>query len=626
MTISRIAKWTSLFLAISLVVTLLAGAWSLRQLKFDGPITQRIISGKDLTADILPPPLYILEAYMESLRLMREPQSLDARRKKLSVLKNDYKERQAFWSTQELEPDIRQLLAVEADKPARRFWDILETQLYLAITSGDVGAQEEAFRLLTVEYDRQRAAVDTLVDRLTQLNARIEGEGRSAERWTLVLAAVPSLFMLILMAASIWGLRGFVVAPLQNMRTAMARLAGGDMQIEIPAGNVQTEIGDMARAVLVFRDTAVDRLRMEREAELERIRSEASRRKAETDAIARERDMVSTSIGGGLAKLAAKDLTFRLTDDLPEAYRKLKSDFNSAMEEMEAALQSVRGSSSTIRAGSQEISTASDDLSLRTEQNAASLEETAAAIEQITATVNRTADGAQEARTVVTTAKADAERGGAIVRKAVEAMSGIEQSSRQIGKIIDVIDEIAFQTNLLALNAGVEAARAGDAGRGFAVVASEVRALAQRSADAAKDISAIISASTTQVGEGVRLVAETGAALDQIVTKVDGLNSVVVDIAASIQEQATGLQDINTAVNQMDQITQRNAAMAEEATAASRSLAHEGGQLADLIGQFRVGGTSVVPSRAEMGRVAPHAIREAKMMPTISAGGRGRAA
>ena len=284
-----------------------------------------------------------------------------------------------------------------------------------------------------------------------------------------------------------------------------------------------------------------------------------------------------------------KDLTFRLTDDLPEAYRKLQADFNAALEQLEQALQGVASSTQAMNSGTVEISTASNDLSRRTEQQASSLEETAAALDEITATVKKAAEGATHARKVVAGTKDDAERSGEVVRKAVEAMGAIEKSSQQIGQIIGVIDEIAFQTNLLALNAGVEAARAGDAGRGFAVVASEVRALAQRSAEAAKEIKALISTSTTQVGEGVQLVAETGKSLESIMSKVAEINTVVSDIAAGAQEQATGLQQVNTAVNEMDKVTQQNAAMAEEATAAGRSLAQEAEQLTSLVGQFRLG-------------------------------------
>ena len=234
-------------------------------------------------------------------------------------------------------------------------------------------------------------------------------------------------------------------------------------------------------------------------------------------AIAGERAVVTNSVGAALARLAAKDLTYRMTDDLPEAYRRMQADFNAALEQLEEAVLGVKASVEAIDSGTVEIATASDNLARRTEQQAANLEETAAALEEITVTVNKAAEGAVQARQVVATAQDDARVGGDVVRRAVDAVGGIEKSSRQIGQIIGVIDEIAFQTNLLALNAGVEAARAGEAGRGFAVVASEVRALAQRSAEAAKEIKVLISNSTQQVEQGVRLVGETGESLIHIV-------------------------------------------------------------------------------------------------------------
>ncbi len=317
-----------------------------------------------------------------------------------------------------------------------------------------------------------------------------------------------------------------------------------------------------------------------------------------------ERVAAVNDIAEGLARLSDKDLEVAITRTFPPAFEKVRQDFNATSESLRTTFQHMVGNVTQIRSGSLELSTSSDDLSRRTEQQAASLEETAAALDQITATVKKSADGANHAREVVATADADAKKSAVIVRQAIEAMDAISKSSNQISQIIGVIDEIAFQTNLLALNAGVEAARAGDAGRGFAVVASEVRALAQRSADAAKEIKGLISVSTTQVGAGVKLVAETGSSLERILTQVTEINSVMAGIAAGAQEQSVALGEVNEAINQMDQVTQQNAAMVEQSTAATHSLSQEADSLSQLIGAFKTGLTESTTHRPASSRPA----------------------
>ncbi len=330
----------------------------------------------------------------------------------------------------------------------------------------------------------------------------------------------------------------------------------------------------------------------------------ATERQAVQGAVEAEARLVVGALAKALGALAAGDVTHRIADAFPEQYGQLKRDFNAAAEQLQSTLGSIVGVNARVRASVGEIASASIHLSQRTETQAATLEETAAALDEITSTVRRTAASARQARDMVGATQAHAQASGEVMGAAVTAMTNIEESSRQITQIIGVIDEIAFQTNLLALNAGVEAARAGEAGRGFAVVASEVRALAQRSAQAAKEIKALISTSTDQVSDGVRLVGQTGEVLDRIVGEVSAVTAVIAEITTSSEDQASSLLQVNTAMNALDGVTQQNAAMVEEATAATQTLSGDTERLTKLVAHFQVG-------EPQAGTAAPSARRAA---------------
>ncbi len=397
--------------------------------------------------------------------------------------------------------------------------------------------------------------------------------------------------MALLMAIGYFAISAWIVSPIKLLQTVMGKLANGDLTPQVLGTERRDEIGGMSRAVQVFKDNGLEKVKLEKNLQIAQAEAETERLAAtELQAQAAERQkLVVESLASGLASLADGDLLFRLNQSFATEYEKLRADFNSAMDRLEATMTAIAANTQGVRAGAGEITQASDDLSRRTEQQAASLEQTAAALDEITTTVRKTATSAGEARSVADNARGDAEGSAKVVTETVSAMHAIESSSGKITSIIGVIDEIAFQTNLLALNAGIEAARAGDAGRGFAVVATEVRALAQRSAEAAKEIKTLISASSEQVVSGVKLVGETGKSLTRIVAHVSQLNQLVNEIAASAQEQASGLAQVNIAVNQMDQATQQNAAMVEQSTAASHSLVGEAQALTELVGQFRTG-------------------------------------
>ena len=438
----------------------------------------------------------------------------------------------------------------------------------------------------------------TLEDAMSQASDKIE----AASSLAAARAKSVALFSEILMASAVLAgvifagiliviSRAAIVRPVLNLAGDMRRLAAGQNDITVSGAGRADEIGEMAKSVEVFRQSGIERARLEADAAGFQQELDRKLRDMETafELAGREQQAVVEMMAKGLSGLAAGDLSTRIAAQVASDYAALKNDFNAAAAGLEEAIRTISSVAGQIGSGTQEIASASNDLSRRTEQQAASLEETAAALDEIAATVRQTADGATRATAEVASARTDAERSGQVVGQAVTAMGAIEDSSRQITQIIGVIDEIAFQTNLLALNAGVEAARAGDAGRGFAVVAQEVRALAQRSAEAAKEIKTLISTSSQQVDAGVSLVGQTGKALNRIVGRVAAIDDLVRQISSSSQEQASGLAEVNTAVNHMDQVVQQNAAMVEQATAATHSLKGETAQLVSLVGRFKVG-------------------------------------
>jgi methyl-accepting chemotaxis protein len=494
-------------------------------------------------------------------------------------------------------------------------------------------AYSQATDTLVKAFDPLAAPIKDLGDAVAAASGADEGlAAAQADTETMIdlaaaIAIAIGLISIVLISRSL-------AKPIRKLDEAMTRLAGGDLAVEPPAFGRRGVYASIARAFERIKLAMVEDDRQARAATARREEREANeivRRQSEAEraAAAREQEQTVGALAEACERLSDGNLTFRISAEFPPGYQKVKDDFNEAIAQMQRAIAVISDSVRGIRVNADSVAHASDDLSRRTEQEAATLEETAAALGQITRTVKKAAESALHAREVVVAADGDAKKGAVVVKQAVEAMDGIAKSAQQITHIIGVIDEIAFQTNLLALNAGVEAARAGDAGRGFAVVASEVRALAQRSAEAAKEIKGLISASTAQVGHGVELVAETGAALERIMAQVADVNAVIAGIAAGAREQSTGLDEVNIALGRMDQATQQNAAMVQQSTATSRSLSHETMELSRLVDQFEIDDSAARSDESAEAEEADEPLRRAsreRVPHAVAAPSRGPAA
>ncbi len=536
----------------------------------------------------------------------------------------------------------RRKLAEEATQLSVRYLDIFTR---LVVSVNDV--QTLAFNLLPAEAEEFAALGAKTLASQTESRQQVQDDAHTdMERAiALVTGIAGGAFAFGLLVAFLTARS--IVRPVVEMTGAMTDLAAGDLTVTIPAQDNQDEIGQMAKAVQVFKDNAVEKKRMD---EAERERLEAERRAAEAqrareqaigeeiatliDAVSKgdlERRIdlagkdgfyrtmseginrltntvqsVIADLGEVLSALAQGDLNRRVTSDYHGAFQQVKTDVNATSAKLAEIVGEITAASDAIASASAEVSLGSSDLAERTEQQASSLEETAASMEELGATVRSNAENAQRANVMAAEARTAAESGGGVAGSAIDAMRRIEESSRKITDIIGVIDEIAFQTNLLALNAAVEAARAGDAGRGFAVVAQEVRQLAQRSAQASKEIKGLIMDSDAQVKDGVDLVKKAGDALGGIVSGVHQVATLISEMASASAEQATALDEINATVASMDEMTQKNAALVEETTAAAQAMSGQAGDLKGLIGFFKLEGAARAASAAPVRTVSSH--------------------
>ncbi|MEY9325224.1 methyl-accepting chemotaxis protein [Sinorhizobium fredii] len=577
-------------IAIGLLVSIGIKTYAFDKLRVNGPVYTQIVYGKDLVADILPPPLYTVESYMLAMEAISSPELVARNQEKIAALKRAYDERRSYWKSSSAPDALMKKLEDEVLARADIFWQVLEKQFLPALQANDLAGAGQALNALKGSFHNHEIAVNELVQMAVAFQAGEEGAATVDTDRLSMAATTSSVISVALLAAGLWYFRRRAVQPLAAMSSYMETLAAGDYSRAVPFSDRADEIGAVAKSVAVFREAAIERRTMRERAEDERRRREEQEAVLREQRAVEERDRrtVIDQLSGGLGRLSTGDLTAQIEAGFAPDFERLRSEFNGSVEQLAQAISGVLQATGRLRSGSSEIASATDDLAKRTEHQAASLEQTAAACDEITATVRNSLERAREASLVMRTAKDGAERSAAVVRDAVAAMERIAGSSTRIRQILNVIDEIAFQTNLLALNAGVEAARAGEAGKGFAVVAQEVRELAGRSAAAAREIKQLIETSAREVADGVELVNQTGSALTGIEGHMLQVSGLIGAIVTAADEQSCALDGINAALQQMDQVTQQNAAMVEETNAACRALSEEVLDLDRIAERFQV--------------------------------------
>lgn len=592
LTISRMLLLFALLVTAGLVTALGVQTYAIKRVQIDGPLYNEIKSQKDLLADLVPPPLFAVEAYAAIYEANFHADRRSRAIARIHELKKLYDDRKAAWVAADLtEPEakiIREKLIPASD----RFWFVTLEQFIPA-----VGRKYDTMMAvmddLARAYQDQRQAVLELSELASEVSASNERLATSEASWLGSTALYGGLLAVLVFVLGVIFIRIRAISPLGAITGFMEKMARGETELSVPFKSRSDEIGLIARALEVFRMTGIEKEKLEFEAQAAGVQRMQDQQAREADALRRANDtaMVVGQLGAALRGLADSNLQVKISGSFSPEFEQIREDFNRSIETLEDTLERVMEGTVDVRRASAELSAGADHMSRRTENQAAALEQASAALEQITATIGHLTTNTQLTRQLVGQARTRAEDSSEVMKNAVEAMHRIERSANEIAQIISVIDEIAFQTNLLALNAGVEAARAGESGKGFAVVASEVRELAQRSASAAKQIKLLIDNSTTEVSQGVKHVAETGKALTEITAFVASIDVKVVDIVVGIQEQSTGLRETSAAINALDSTTQQNAAMAEETAAMSSTLTEQAAALAEEVQKFQLNNT-----------------------------------
>jgi methyl-accepting chemotaxis protein len=618
MSIAKKVNLGGIALLLVLMASAIAGGLQFSEIRFGGEMHRKNQQASDLIADILPPPEYIIEPYLEATLLLRDPAQLAQKRERLGELKAQFHERQDHWRGSDLKPKLKKLLFNGTTPPANAFWQELDKRFLPAVKRRDMAAAARSYAALTALYAQHRQAIDALVEAAI---AEQEALQQRSEREVFYVQALFLTLILAIIATAVGAIifmRRTIISPLSNVITALRQLAAGTPPSRIEHAGRSDEIGELAQSFENLR-VRIARAREERARQADLI-SNAMRKLLEGDSSvaieteagqdgmlgevpkvfvelrerlvasqamreAQER-MIIDSIGQGLASLARGDLRSRISESLDGKFADLATDYNEAVASLAAIIDEAAEATEQVGARTADIRQTSQSLAVRSEQQARTLAETVSALAQVTVYVGDTARHAVNARAIVVDTRGEVERSGEVLSRTVTAIADIETAQNEIAKIVSVIEGIAFQTNLLALNAGVEAARAGDAGKGFAVVANEVRALALRCTDAATDVAERIGAASAIVTSGVGLVGETEESLRLITGRFEDICTTIDTIAQASREQAERLGQVDDAMQEMDRTTVQNTALVEETAVSINELASQAAGLREQLSCF----------------------------------------
>jgi len=620
MSIERKVNLGGIALLLALLASAIVGASQFAEIRFGGEMHRKNQQASDLIADILPPPEYIIEPYLEATLLMRDPTLLSQRRARLGELEAMYHEREAYWYNSDLKPELKALLFDGTNPPAKAFWNELNERFIPAMGRRDMRTAAASYTALANHYAEHRQAIDRLVEAAIAEQGELQNRSEGEVLFTQALFIGLILVVVGMTIVAIVFMRRTIIRPLAQVISAIRALAAGAPPARVEHASRNDEIGEMARGFVELRDRLVA-ARTERDRQAELI-ADAMRKllKGDTSVAietgsdggalgdvpkvfvelrerlvkshemrAAQKRMIIESIGAGLSRLAGGDVTARIAEPLDGAFAELAADFNEAVASLAGFLDEAAEATEQVGARTADIRQTSQSLAVRSEQQARTLAQTVSALAEVTVGVGSTARNAVEARAIAVDTRGEVERSGKVLARTVTAIGDIETAQNEIAKIVSVIDGIAFQTNLLALNAGVEAARAGDAGKGFAVVANEVRALALRCSEAATDIAERIGAASTIVTSGVGLVGETEESLQRITGRIEEICTTIDTIAQASREQADQLGLVDGAMQDMDQTTVQNTALVEETAVSINELASQAAGLRERLSRFATG-------------------------------------